>query len=134
MPFGALEEKFYKVTEIDFNSQDIPIVVNSYFGKNLFYTFNVLNPEKEYRLREKMSDKDVEKIQKNIKEQGLPDIFIRYKLKPSSVFSEDEIASKNYIAMTQFNGYRVWKNSYAIFNCSLFIRKTLYDEITNTSN
>ena len=129
-----LEEKFYKVTEVDFNSQDIPIVVNSYFGKNLFYTFNVLNPEKEYRLREKMSDKDVEKIQKNIKEQGLPDIFIRYKLKPSSVFSEDEIASKNYIAMTQFNGYRVWKNSYAIFNCSLFIRKTLYDEITNTSN
>ena len=76
-----------------------------------------------------MSASDIETTAKIIEEQGLPDIFVRYKVKPNSVFSEEEITSKNYILFKGFYGYRVWKNSFSIFNCSIYVKELLYKEL-----
>ena len=81
-----LDENFDRVMEIDFNRQYLPVMMNSYFDKNIFYTFNILNPEKGYRIHKQMSESDVETTKKIMKEQGLPDIFIRHELKSSSIF------------------------------------------------
>ncbi|MBQ8887188.1 MAG: hypothetical protein IJY61_05745 [Candidatus Gastranaerophilales bacterium] len=129
-----LDEKFDKVTEINFNLQDMPVIINPYFGRNIFYTYNVLNPEKEYQIREKMSDSDIERTKSIIKEQGLPDIITK-NVQLNSVFTDEEIANANYVPFKEFYGYRIWKNYYTTYSFTFHIRKALSDELQlNNSN
>ena len=128
-----LDENFDKVTVTNYNLQDMPVIINPYFNKNIFYTFNVLNPERNYEFRQKMSATDVEKIKNFIREQGLPDIITK-NVKLSSIFSNEEIASANYVPLKQFYGYRVWKNYYTTFHFSFYARESLLEEIDLNNN
>ncbi len=118
-----------KKIQANLRGQNLCVSINPYFNKNIFYSFNIDAPEKEYTVFKKMSIKETEKTKQIIKEKGLPD-FILNQANLGYIFSDEELKNVNYLLLNNFFGYKIWKDSYNKSFHSLYIREDLYKKLT----
>ncbi len=120
--------KYYNKIAIAFlNRQHWSVILNSYFNKNLFYNFNMDNPERLYLFHNVMSQEKTKEELKRIKELGLPEVVLGT-ASLDSIFNEYGVISKNYRVMETFRSSSIWKDKMIDNELSIYMRNDLFYE------
>ena len=128
---------------VNTNIDHMSPITNAYFGKNIFYNFNIDNKKIPYVIHKNNTEEETNRIKQKWCAEGLPDYILwdgnlsyaDYRnsdikeIKPvlSSVFGEDSVSSKYYLIKKFHHGF-IWKNKRSDHHCNLYIRKDLYPD------
>jgi len=112
-------KKYKYVPKENTATQATPVLVNPYFGKNIFVTFNSTNPQQLYVTNRMISNEEID-IQKSkwIK----PDIFFTI-LEPIQTIN----ISKDYILVKIFQSGLIWKSKSEISFAYVYVHKNIFE-------
>jgi len=97
-----------------------------YFGKNIFYNFNISMPNKCYTTHKVGNNYDnIEKW----KELGIPDVIIG-NVNLNTVF-DDSINYNDYVCIYDAKASYIWKSEVIDYEALVYIRKDLMNEFPN---
>ena len=118
--------KDYVIKSFSFlNHQHSSVVLNSYFNKNIFYNFNIQNPEREYLYHITMTPEQSNYEKELIKKVGLPDVIVG-QASLDLIFDEYNVLSKNYRVMDTFRSSFIWKDKMTDSELPIYMRSDLY--------
>jgi len=104
------------------NHQSVPVLVNPYFGKNIFITFNAHNPKQLFVLHQRPTSEEVA-FQKSFWTE--PDIFF-------GIISKSKQIPENYVLMNVFSGNYFWKSKPSMYYMGVYIKKDFLNKIIIT--
>ena len=118
----------------DMNNQPLATVVTAYIGKNIFYNFNLLYPEKEYLIYKKITDNEKDKIKEALDKKGIPEIYMGNPDKLMTVFDKEQFGQRTYELLTVVKSYPVYKTYKSEITVPVYVRDDLYDEIVQNKS
>ena len=104
------------------NEKMLPVIINQYFNKNLFYNFNIFYPNINYLLHKVYTPEQENFEEAWLKEQEMPDVIIG-KIYVKDILGE-KIDLKQYIFKQIENGY-IFKNKYLSIDEEIYVKKDL---------
>ena len=111
------------------NLQLDPVYINPYFNKNIFYSFNIHNPDKNYVIWERLSKEKNEEIRNKIKSFGLPEIIFSIPMDLQAFFSEQEAQGTYYKMLNFIDAKQVFKNKLIHISLVIYARDDIYNEL-----
>ena len=133
-PFKNIEEAeqfnkdYFLVNKININDQSIAVIINQYFNRNLFYSFNLDYPDKLYTRLHQNSDEENEIMKTRLQSFGLPEVLVG-NANVNWLFNDDDIVKDNYIVFKIIPYGYVWKNQYLKTKDFIYLRKDVMDKL-----
>ena len=121
------------ITDENLNIQFDAVIVNQYFNRNIFYNFNIDNPERLYHVHKKMTPLENEKLKEQLRAFGVPEIIIG-KAEIEKVFDKDELSKYKYIVFAEINLVRTWKDKRMHVTRKIYARDDIYNKLKNENN
>ena len=138
--------KFLSEYKFDFNDLSSAMLVNSYIGYNIFYTFNILHSQKNYIINTPISINDNQKVLNILRNNGEPDVLIvrkyEFKNEPNveaknnipfmntlEIIWGNEAKLSNYVSVKEFYHNMPFKNSNHRQIFYMYMKKDLYEKI-----
>lgn len=114
----------------EFNMQRNALEISSYIGKNIFYNFNMNNPDKLYIIFKFLTNEEQEKYKEKIKKYGLPEVIVG-KAKLEYIFTPEELQDVGYVLVKNFEARQIFKSYYTNANTHLYIRQDIYEKLNH---
>ena len=124
------QKNYTRITIENFYIQREAVTVNQYFGRNIFYNFNIDNPEKSYSVFKKMTPLEGEKLKEKLRALGVPEIIVG-KAEIEKVFDMNELSKYKYIVFAEINFVTTWKDKRMYDALKIYVRDDIYNKLKN---
>lgn len=123
------EPNLYETTTAEYiNMQFLPVAINQYFDKNIFYNLNPDCPQRSYVLFKLLSEEETIAFKKQIQEQGVPDIIIG-DVDLGTIFSDEELKNTDYVLTQQIEGHSLRATKQYKYLTNIYMQKDLYEKL-----
>ena len=142
-------DNFHTEYYINSNQQILAMNVNSYLGKNVFYTYNILHPDKTFVVNCAPSPEESKNSVMEMQKKGVPEILIYPKLvfengielgkygnteyvSPLRIIWDQNVNNSDFVCIKYFDEYKLWKLSFVYQIYGIYMKKDLYEKIKDT--
>lgn len=123
-------KKYEKKTIINYSMQHLPVCFIPYFGRNIFYAFNIDRRERQYVIWKNPDGAENEAVKNLIYETGLPEIMIGNPQDLAFVFPQEELKNVYYEQLFEFRGMKAWKGRKFYLYLPVYARDDIYKKVS----
>ena len=126
MTKNAYKMKDYEIkTDINTEHQWIAVIVNPYFGKNIFYNFHVDKLNMLYNAHLPQTPEEGEKVFRKWEKLGKPDLVLGHVY----VWKIWKDYYPEFVPLKSFKSGYIWKDTYSINEVELYVDKNRMKEL-----
>ena len=122
-------KNYYLQKKIQYNKQPRAVIIIPYFNKNIFYSFNMDNPQQQYINWKPLTKEQNEILENKLINCGLPEIILFPPNYLQDIFPEDKLKDIYYIKLFEMKTHFIWKNNLKSGKFLIYAREDIYNEL-----